>query len=376
MTGKVTVIYQIRHSMAIKTIGIDIRDALEGGAGKSRYVLELTRALIKRAPKDFQFHLFTKNPNPHFPSTAHVHQIIISGRGLSWHLALRNYLRHHPVDFFLAPTSFIFPALALKGQKVAIVVHDLIAFLHSKAHAWFPTVVERLTLRKALRKASMVICVSEHTAKDLARLFPEAHKKPVLIAPPAVSKTVRFVNSQKMDLPAEFLLGVGTLSPRKNFGLLFDALPLLLPKHPNLHIVIAGGEGWQTSGIYKKIPYHLRERIRFLGHVSADELNELYSRAAMLVFPSLYEGFGIPPLEAMACGCPVIVSHSASLPEVVGDAALQVDPKNPKALADAVELLLGPKVRDNYIKRGYKRIQHFSWDESAERILSSWIRYR
>lgn len=355
--------------MATKSLGIDIREANESGAGKGRYTLEITKAIIENAPEDLQIYLFTKKPNPLFPHTDRVSQVVINGKSLWWHLHLRRYLRHHPVDLFLAPTSFIYAALAPTKQKVAIVVHDLIAFLHSKTHAKIPTFIERLTLRRAIHKSRFIVCVSQNTAKDLAHLFPEAHKKTVLIAPPAVSPEVHKVESQKMDLPAHYLLGVGTLSPRKNFKLLFEAFTLIAKDHPKLHVVIAGGSGWKTSQIYKAVPPALKDRIHFLGHVTTDQLNELYSRAEMLIFPSIYEGFGIPPLEAMACCCPVITSNVASLPEAVGDAALQVDPQNPQALADAINEMFTPALRSAYQKRGLTRARHFSWKASAQQIL-------
>ncbi|MFA4815623.1 MAG: glycosyltransferase family 1 protein [Candidatus Gracilibacteria bacterium] len=355
--------------MATKSLGIDIREANESGAGKGRYTLEVTKALIENASEDVRFFLFTKKPNPAFPHSERVSQVVINGRSIWWHLRLRNFLRRHPVDLFLAPTSFIYAALAPAKQKVAIVVHDLIAFLYSKTHARFPTLVERITLRRAIRKSRFIVCVSQNTAKDLASLFPEAHKKPVLIAPPAVSPEVHKVESEKMDLPAHYLLGVGTLSPRKNFKLLFEAFTLLADQHPHLHVVIAGGSGWKTSQVYKTVPAALKNRIHFLGYVSVDQLNELYSRAEMLIFPSIYEGFGIPPLEAMACHCPVITSNAASLPEVVADAAIQVDPQNPQALADAINEMFTPQVRLAYQKRGLIRAHHFSWEASAQQIL-------
>ena len=191
----------------------------------------------------------------------------------------------------------------------------------------------------------------------------------MLIASPAVSPEVHKVDSEKMDLPKHFLLGVGTLSPRKNFKLLFEAFTLIANENPHLHVVIAGGTGWQTSQIYKAVPAALKDRIHFLGYVSVDQLNELYSRAEMLVFPSIYEGFGIPPLEAMACCCPVITSNAASLPEVVDDAALQIDPQNPQALAEAITQLLDPQTAMLYQKRGLLRARHFSWRSSAQLIL-------
>mgnify|MGYP001594657023 CR=1 FL=1 len=353
--------------MAIKSIGIDIRDAHEKGAGKSRYTLEITRALLKIAPKNVVFFLFTNKPNPHFPS---FKQLLVPGRGLFWHLNLKRYLLSRPVDLFLSPTSFIYPAIAPSSQKTALMVHDLIAFLYSKTHAWFPTLVERFMLPRALKKCRLIVCISEHTAKDLATLFPESQKKPVLIAPPAVSAGIQPTKSEKLDLPQHFLLGVGTLSPRKNFQALFAAFTLLAPKHKNLHIVIAGAKGWKTARIMRAIPTAFRSRVHFLGYVSESQLSELYSRAEMLVFPSVYEGFGIPLLEAMACNCPVVASNRTSIPEVVRDAALLVDPTNTPTFAAAIEFMLGPKAQAIYKKRGLKRAQAFSWEESARRILA------
>ncbi len=355
--------------MAIKSIGIDIREATAKGAGKGRYALELTRALIAAAPH-LHFCLYTKTPNPLFPSSERLHQVVIKGRGPLWHLNLRRHIRHEPVDLFIAPTSYIYPAIAPRKQKTAVVVHDLITFLHSKTHPWFPTMVERFTLPRALKKASLLLCVSEHTKKDLQRLFPEAKAKPTLIVPPAVSEEIHHVDTQKMDLPPNFLLGVGTLLPRKNFSLLIEAFKRLHTKHPDLHLCIAGGKAAHTGALFEPLPPELQEKIHFLGYVSTAELCELYSRARMLVFPSTYEGFGIPPLEAMACGCPVIVSDASSLPEVVEDAALTVNPHRPDELAEAIELLLQPKAAKLYREKGLQRVKAFSWKKSAEKLLN------
>lgn len=356
--------------MATKSIGIDIREATEKGAGKGRYALELTRALIAAADPDTHFSLFTKKANPLFQSSDRVHQILIHGRGPLWHWHLKHYLQKNPVDWFVAPTSYIYPAIAPQKQKTAMVVHDLIAFLHSKTHPWFPTLVERLTLPRALKKTSLILPVSQHTQKDLLKLFPEARRKPTLVTPPAVSADIQPVATQKMDLPADFLLGVGTLLPRKNFALLIEAFSLIHEKYPTLELCIAGGKPKQAGPLMGPLSPELYKKIHFLGYVSTSELCELYSRARIFVFPSLYEGFGIPPLEAMACGCPVIVSNSSSLPDVVGDAALQVDPHDAGALATAIEKMLPIKTALEYRKKGLARAKTFSWESSAEKLLN------
>lgn len=356
--------------MANKTIGIDIREASEKGAGKGRYTLNLVKALIAEAPTQ-NFVLFTKTPNPHFSTTEQVKQICIKGKGPLWHWNLRRHLLKDPVDWFLAPTSTIYPALAPRSQKVAVVIHDLITFLHSKSHPWFPTLVERLTLPRSLKKASLLVTVSENTLRDLHKLFPFTRKTPAVVASPAVPEDIAPVDSQKLDLPKKFVLAVGTLLPRKNIALLFKALELLHEKHPDLHLVVVGGKTSKSADTLASVPTALQDHIHFLGSVTGGQLCELYSRALVFAFPSLYEGFGIPPLEAMICGCPVIASTSSSVPEVVGEAALLASPHKPADWAEGIEHLMDPLVANRYQQKGIVQAQKFSWKKSAKAILES-----
>lgn len=359
--------------MPTKTIGIDIRDASEKGMGKGRYTLNLVKALIATAPEQ-DFVLFTKTPNPHFQTTEHVKQLCIKGKGLLWHWNLRKHLLKAPVDWFLAPTSTIYPALAPKTQKVAVVIHDLITFLHAKSHPWFPTLVERLTLPRALEKARLLLPVSENTLRDLHKLFPFTKNKASVIATPAVPEDIHAVDSLKIDLPKKYILSVGTLLPRKNIALLFKTLELLSEKYPDLHLVVVGGRSAKSAPTFSALqvlPQALQDRIHFLGSVSGSQLCELYSRALVFCFPSLYEGFGIPPLEAMACACPVIASRSSSIPEVVGDAAVLASPFKPEEWAEAVEHLTDPLVANRYQQKGILQVQKFSWEKTAERILQN-----
>ncbi|MBU0981874.1 glycosyltransferase family 4 protein [Patescibacteria group bacterium] len=355
--------------MAIKTIGIDIRDLNRDGAGKSRYSKEIIKAMISMAPPTVRFILFAKKPCPTYEHQTNVEQVLIPGRSLLWHLNLKKYLHCHPVDFYLSPSSFIYPSLAPKTQPLAIVIHDMIAFLDKKNHYWFPTLVENLTLRRAIRRASFLITISQNTWRDIIKFAPQAKDKPVTFASPAVSEEFKPTIARTLDLPEKFLLGIGTLSPRKNFESVLKAFAHLAPVHPELHLVIAGGKGWKDSRIYKSVPPEHKDRIHFLGYVQHQRLPELYSRAQMLLFPSLYEGFGIPPLEAMACGCPVITGNISSLPEVVGDAAMMINPTSITALTEATEKMLDPKTRLKYIDLGFQRVRSFSWERSAEAIL-------
>lgn len=351
--------------MATKTLAIDIREAQEDAAGKGRYCLELTKALIATAPPNVHFVLLTKAPNPLFTQQENVEQVVIPGRGFFWHLNLRAYLKAHPADLFLATTSLIYPAIAPKGQVVGVVIHDLIAKLFPRQHAFFPTLVEHLTLLSALKKSDWIFTVSQHTWKDLLHFYPSMASKAHGIIYPGVSPEFQHSDRKTLELPERFVLAVGTLQPRKNLQTLFAAL-----ESSDLHCCIVGGKGWKTKQIEKTIPASVRPRLHFLGYLRERDLIEVYSRAECLAFPSIYEGFGIPPLEAMACGCPVLASNVASLPEVVGEAAMLLPPTEVKAWAQGLEDICKPENQQKYRNLGYEQAKQFSWDISALKFWS------
>jgi glycosyltransferase involved in cell wall biosynthesis len=163
---------------------------------------------------------------------------------------------------------------------------------------------------------------------------------------------------------------VGTVQPRKNYTRLIQALGHLRQAGYDLDLVIAGGRGWLEDPIHESVRNaHMSEHVHFLGFVEESELPALYSAAECLAFPSLYEGFGLPVLEAMACGTPVVTSNLSSLPEVAGDAALLVDPYDTDALAHAIKRVLDDTLlRGELVRKGYARIGLFSWEESARQL--------
>lgn len=351
--------------MATKSIGIDIRESAGEPTGKGRYTEEITRAMIKAAP-DTKFYLFNSELNPKFPSQM---QVTLPVHGLKWHFALRRHLIKNPVDFYFSTTSFIYPAIAPRTQKLGIVVHDLIAFLYPKNHHWFPILVEKLTLGLAIKKTAFITTISQSTWNDLTRIKPIASTKKAIFASPAVSENFTRTENKTLLLPEKFILAVGTLEPRKNLPSLIKAFENLITKYSDLHLCIAGGVGWKTAGIKKTIPENLTSRVHFLGYVDYSQLPELYSRATIFAYPSLYEGFGIPPLEAMACGTPVLTSNISSLPEVVGDAAYLVNPTNISEIEAGIEELL--KNPEPYRSKGLEHAKLFSWEKSAKEILNA-----
>ncbi|MBI4812000.1 glycosyltransferase family 4 protein [Candidatus Falkowbacteria bacterium] len=183
---------------------------------------------------------------------------------------------------------------------------------------------------------------------------------------------------QKYNLPDKFILSLGTLEPRKNIEGLIRAYNELRIKNKELSIyklIIAGGKGWKGGSIFRAWQSSsFKEDIKFLGYVDSEDKPYLYNLASIFVYPSFYEGFGFPPLEAMACGVPIVTSAVSSLPEVVGDAGILVDPYNTADITSAIEEVLSDEdLRDDLIQRGLERAKMFNWEKTAGEYLSLFI---
>jgi glycosyltransferase involved in cell wall biosynthesis len=181
----------------------------------------------------------------------------------------------------------------------------------------------------------------------------------------------------RYSLPDRFVLGLGTVQPRKNYPVLVDAFSKLVrmgardSELSDLHLVIAGEKGWMHEDTFEAIRRAgLCERVRYLGFVQDDDLPALYNLAAVFAFPTLYEGFGLPVLEAMACGTPVVCADNSSLPEVVGDAALMVPAAAGDALAEALfQVLTDLSARNRLVNGGHRRAKMFKWEKAARQLL-------
>jgi len=192
-------------------------------------------------------------------------------------------------------------------------------------------------------------------------------------ADPAGDAMVR----QKYGLEQPYMFTLGTLEPRKNYVRLMRAYHRLSQEAGSVPpLIVAGGKGWLYEDIFAEVErLGLGERVRFLGYVQDTDLPALYRGAELFVFPSLYEGFGFPPLEAMACGCPVVCSNSSSLPEVVGDAAILVDPTDEEQIARALYAgLTEATLRERLIERGLARAALFTWPAAARRLVAEYER--
>jgi glycosyltransferase involved in cell wall biosynthesis len=232
--------------------------------------------------------------------------------------------------------------------------------------------------RAAVRRADHLLAISEHTRQDLIHLL-GADPARVTVTycgvdaafRPLPEPEVRAYRARR-ELPDEFILYLGTLEPRKNVPRLLDAYARLRRRGPAPPLVIAGGRGWGHTAVDARLEaLGLTDSVRFLGFVPTAELPLCYNAAGVFVYPSLYEGFGLPPLEALACGTPVVASTASSLPEALGDAALLVDPRDSVALADALDVSLNDRaLRDRLRAAGPDQARRFSWRRMAEQTLA------
>jgi glycosyltransferase involved in cell wall biosynthesis len=238
-----------------------------------------------------------------------------------------------------------------------------------------------------MRRAARVIAVSESTRRDILRTykgqFEPDHIVTTLLAagqrftPPEGQESARESANKRYNLrELPYVLSVGVMQPRKNLRLLIDAFALMKlgPLAPPHLLVIAGKRGWKNEELDKQLaelPPEVSDKIVFTGYVPDDDLPILYGGADAFCYPSVYEGFGLPPLEAMACGCPVLCSRVSSLPEVVGDAGVLLPSNDSDAWATALEKVLGnPTVRERWSRYGIERASQFSWTKTAEQTLA------
>lgn len=356
------------------TIGIDIRALSGKRAGKGWSVYHILKNLVLLPEtKKHRFILYAKNSPPLDFSLPNNFLVRIKKvPGLLWHWAVANELNFSKeINVYLSPVSFIVPALVPK--KCVLIVNDLVAKLFPTAHNRKAAIVENLTLGPALKKCRSVIAISESTKRDLEKYYPSATDK-ITVVPLAADRPYPASQEEKQQvrdkykLPEKFLLFVGTLEPRKNVVRLVEAFDLI-KDIVKADLVLAGRRGWQWEEIFAAIKHcQLETRVHFLDYVAPSDLPILYQLAELLAWPSLYEGFGLPVLEAMQAGCPVLTSNVSSLPEVAGKAAVLINPRSVQAIADGI--IAAWQRRQDLILAGYIQARKFSWKKTARQILA------
>ncbi|MDX9979161.1 MAG: glycosyltransferase family 1 protein [Lentisphaeria bacterium] len=363
-------------------IGICARTWGERG-GIGAYTRSIVSALVQIDTRH-QYRLFYADPSHvgNFRSAPHVRELHVPARG-KWlwdQWAVPRAARREKVDVIFH-TKFAIPFLA--RCRTAMVLHGTERFVypehHQRADLWFFKTV----YPQYLRRASLILAVSERGRQDIIeKLGIEAHKiKTVHLAANPVFRVLRDRQvleeaRRRYRLPARYIVYVGHIYPGKNIGRLFQALALVRQQH-DIDLVIAGAPRWKYKDDLALIPQlKLDGHVHVLGHVPHEELVALYNLAALTAFPSFYESFPAIPLEANACGCPVVISRTGGSPEAAGDAALYVDPPDVPGIAEAITRILTDEgCRQDLIARGFKNAARFSWDKAARETLQAleWV---
>jgi glycosyltransferase involved in cell wall biosynthesis len=293
-----------------------------------------------------------------------------------WLVGLPSLLTIYRVDLFHG-TNYCVPVFA--PCPTIVTIHDLSLFTQSQTHEVANVQRGKRRMPIMARRASLIIAPSEWTRREIVdqlrvspekiRVIYEAAREVMKPSPPHLCQSVL----DKHQIRRPYLLFVGTIEPRKNLLTLIRAYDELLrttTRSPQL--VLCGGRGWLYDEVFKLVEdLKLQDQVRFPGYVEDADLPALYSAAEAFVYPSFYEGFGLPPLEAMACGAPVITSDVSSLPEVVGKAGLTHPPNDARALTEAMAKLLGDETaREHFRREGLKQAAKFSWERAARETQS------
>lgn len=359
-------------------ITIDASPAVNGKAGLGRYAATLAGAVAAAHPGDVHLFANMTREGAWPPTLEDLPRTTVRAGYKPWRMAvLASQIVRTGWDRML-PRPAVFHAtehllMPLRATPTVLTVHDLIFKLfpqhHKRLNYWYLNVAMPLFVRRADR----VIAISETTKRDLMREYGTPEEKISVVyeaaaphfAPPPAEQIAEI--RARYGLPERYLLTVGTIEPRKNLPRLVEALAALRRADPALRLVVVGARGWLLEGFDDAIEtFGQQEAVILPGFVPDEDLPALYAGATVTVLASLYEGFGLPVLEAMACGSPVACSATSSLGEIAGEAALTFDPADVEAITAALRRLLAePDLRDDLCRRGLARAAEFSWERAA-----------
>lgn len=359
-------------------IGFNAQIVSSWNAGVAIYARNLLTALAEIAAPD-EIVGFVSDRDLRSLALPNLRVVSAPGLGQSWlrivweQTILPFQTREHRIDAMFYPDHTA--PLLQKSCPVIITIHDVAFFAYPHTFPQLRRMYKSLAVRRSVERADAIVVVSEATKRECLKYLgvdeSKLHVIPNGLDPhfTVITDTAKLQEARrKYTLPERYILFVGTLEPRKNLTGLIQAFARL---PDGFQLVIVGARGWLYNDLFRLVKaLDLGDRVHFLGYVPVKDLVYLYNLAELFVYPSLYEGFGFPPLEAMACGVPVIASETSSLPEVVGDAGVLVDPGDPDMLTTVMhEFLTHPEMRQEYRRRGLERAKLFSWHKTAARVL-------
>lgn len=352
-------------------VGIITGDHTESETGIGNYILNLISELKKtnqeisviRHPRGYNYEV----NNQIVPYTPYAAGLMV----WSFLVLLQKGMLQN-LDIVHSPTMALFPVKP--HEHYVCTVHDIV-------FKKFPQFIPKGTIRhttllfkRNLELSDQIIAVSESTKMDLIAEY-RVQKEKISVIPEAADPMFHPLSDQdierikrKYSLPHYFILYLGTIEPRKNISQIFEAFSSIHAKNPEMRLVIAGKKGWYYEEIFHRLyQLHISEKVIFLGYVPLSDLPALYNAATIFVYPSQYEGFGLPPLEAMQCGTPVIISNRSSLPEVVGEGGIMINPDSPDQIGSAImKLINNPEFFQQQVNYGIEQAKRFSWRKTAD----------
>lgn len=355
-------------------IAWDIKEIFGQKAGKGCYTYKLLKYFIKYDQNNEYYLYFGEQKLP-FKLPRNFHHIQTPDSPLIRYFFQFFDLKKKKIDLLFSSTSYILPSFA--PCKTFLIIYDFAVYHSFTRPALKTLLIEKIALGRSIRKASRLATISTNTKKEIQKLFKIPDSKidvvyagvdnPLTITNDDTDKTLK-----KLKIKKRFILFVGTIEPRKNVKNLIKAYSLLPPRiKKEYQLVLVGKKGWRADEIYDEAK-KLKDRVKFLGYLKEKELAALYKKTTLFIYPSFYEGFGLPILEAMSYGSPVITSNATSMPEVAGDAAIMINPWRIKEITQAMEKIINNQnLREELIQKGYKQTNRFSWRKCAKKVLSS-----
>ncbi len=365
-------------------LAIDATALPPNPVGAGQYIIHLIRALPQVAG-DARFLVYAQ---PHgrsliaLPESETLRFVVLPqmspARRLLWEqTAFPAMLRRSGADVLL---SLHYTMPLVKPLPQVVVFHDMTFFLFPHLHTFSKRHFFRWMIRQSARRADHILTVSESTRQDTLR-FSDAPPEKITAAPLGVTPDFHPIDDAaalegvraRYALPQRFVLFVGLLEPRKNLPALLRAFQKVAPACPDVQLVIVGRKGWMyEQALHLVTSLGLQGRVHFTGYVTQQDLPVVYNLAEVVAYPSLYEGFGLPVLEAMACGKPVVTSNRSAMPEIAGQAAVLVPPESPDALAQALARLLeSPEERVRLSAAALRRAAQFTWQRTARLTLDA-----
>ncbi len=352
-----------------------ISDAPTGTEGYSKHLIQALLPYLSAAQVRLYFRTLSPTSEREWlPWPANVTARVMPFPRLWTHARLAWEMACHPPDVLFVPAHVLPP---VRPRKTLVTIHDLGYRYFPEAHTWRQCWYLDTSTRWNARVASHILADSQATREALAQNYGTPKEKITVVYPgydaalrPVQAPEVLAEVRARYQIPGDYILYLGRVQPRKNLARLVRACAPLLARVYDLTLVLAGPMGWLASPIKEQVKtLGLEQRVRFPGYIAESDKAALLSGARVFAYPSLYEGFGFPVLEAQACGVPLLTSTSSSLPEVAGDGALLVDPLDEAALtAGLVRVLEDEALRQDLSARGRANLRRFSWDTAAQTV--------